>query len=299
MPNKVPRTTAEQIVILKNRGMTFMDEAAAQSLLHTISYYRLKGYWWDMQSDSINHTFYPNSIFENIVKRYIFDRELRLILFDAIELIEIALRTKMIYNMAIAHGGLWYLDPSLFMNAQTHAETLVILKNEFANSKEIFAVDFRNRHPQNDPDVWIIFEVASMGTLSKIYKNINHQLPAKSLIANEMGLNLHNELSSWLEAISYIRNIIAHHSRIWSKNMVKRPMQLANPMNQWLQFPITPVQEKKPFYIISAMMYLCNSINPDHTVKKKILDLINDNSDLQIYKLGFFNNWQNEPLWQQ
>ena len=56
------------------------------------------------------------------------------------------------------------------------------------------------------PDAWVIFEVATFGTLSKIYKNLNHQIPEKAKIANEFGINLHNELSSWLEAISYLRN---------------------------------------------------------------------------------------------
>lgn len=69
----------------------------------------------------------------------------------------------------------------------------------------------------NKPDAWIIFEVATFGTLSKIYKNLNHQLPEKARIANEFGLNMHTELSSWLEAISYLRNIVAHHSRVESK----------------------------------------------------------------------------------
>ena len=65
----------------------------------------MKGYWWDMQNDRINQTFYPNSRFETVIERYNFDRHLRLILFDAIERIEIALRTKMIYHLSIAYGS--------------------------------------------------------------------------------------------------------------------------------------------------------------------------------------------------
>jgi len=55
-------------------------------------------------------------------------------------------------------------------------------------------------------------EVATLGDLSKLYRNIDHQLPAKSRIANEFGLNIHSDLASWLEAIAYLRNIVAHHS---------------------------------------------------------------------------------------
>ena len=113
-----------------------------------------------------------------------------------------------------------------------------------------------------------------------------------------MGLRLHNELSSWLEALTYIRNIIAHHSRIWSRNMVKTPIHhLKNPVGQWFANPLTQVQTKKPFLIISTMLYLCNQVTPNHQIKSKILYLFQTNPTIPIYKLGFLNNWQNEPLW--
>ena len=141
-------------------------------------------------------------------------------------------------------------------------------------------------------------EVASLGTLSKFYKNLHHQLPEKSLIANEMGLNLHSELSSWLEAIAYVRNIIAHHSRLWSRNMVKRPIDnINNPTGLWFNRSFNQVQKKKPFLIISTMIYLCNKVTPNHNIKTKILELINNNPNVPIYKLGFLNRWDSQPLW--
>ena len=163
MSNKAAREIKDQIQLLKSRGMLFHDEALADSTLHNISYYRLKGYWWDMQADKVQHQFNANSYFEDV-------------------------------------------------------------------------------------DAWKILEIASFGTLSKIYKNLAHQLPEKSLIAKEFGLSLHNELSSWLEAIAYVRNIIAHHSRLWSRNMVKSPIdRITNPTNPWLSVHLVPVQRKKPF----------------------------------------------------
>lgn len=93
--------------------MLFHDEGAAKNTLKNISYYRLKGYWWEMQSDVQQHLFYPNSYFEDVLNKYEFDRELRLVLFYAIEIIEVALRTKMIYHLSQAYGGLWYINDSL------------------------------------------------------------------------------------------------------------------------------------------------------------------------------------------
>lgn len=231
---------------------------------------------------------------------------MRLILFDAIERIEIALRTKIIYHMYMAYGGLWYLDENLFETTPMpsnkiitiYQNTILELKKEYYRSQEIFIKDHRRRHPNDDADAWKILETTSLGTLSKLYKSLKYQLPEKATIAKEMGLNLHNELSSWLEAITYIRNIIAHHSRLWSRNMIKRPIsRINNSIGQWFEKPLTSVQAKKPFLIISCMIYLCNKITPGHQIKSKILELFNNNPDLAIYKLGFLNNWTNESLW--
>lgn len=288
--------------------MLFRDEQKAHRLLENISYYRLKGYWWDMQDDFSLHKLKPNTFFEDIIDRYNFDRDLRLILFDAIERIEIALRTKMIYHLSLSYGGLWYLDPALFESTTlklpggtfktVHQNTIDELQKEFQRSQEIFIQDHRRRYPNQGADAWKILEVASLGTLSKLYKNLKHQLPEKALIAKGMGLNLHSELSSWLEAITYVRNIIAHHSRLWSRNMVKTPVhKLKNPLGQWFTNPLTPVQVKKPFLIISTMVYLCDAIIPGHQIRTRILSLFGTYSQIPIYKLGFLNNWQKEPLW--
>ena len=298
MPNKPARTINEQLQILKERGMLFKNELEAKKYLQNISYYRLKGYWWDMQADRLTHTFQANTFFDDVIDRYNFDRNLRLILFDAIEHIEIVLRTKMIYYLSLSYGATWYLQTNLFTDIEKHATHINLLKKEFNYSQEIFIKDHKRKYPNTDAESWKIIEIATMGTLSKFYKNLKHQLPEKSIIAKEMGLNLHSELSSWLESIVYVRNIIAHHSRLWSRNMVKRPIDnLNNPLDLWLNITLTPVQKKKPFLIISSMIYLCNKSIPKHNIKTKILNLIAENPNVPIYKLGFLNNWNNQDLW--
>lgn len=72
-----------------------------------------------------------------------------------------------------------------------------------------------------NPDAWMIFETATFGTLSKMYKNLLNQSPLKSRIANEFGLYSARELSSWLEAISVLRNIIAHHQEYGIKYFLR------------------------------------------------------------------------------
>lgn len=239
---------------------------------------------------------------------YEFDRELRLVLFYAIEIIEIALRAKLIYHLSQSYGSLWYLDSTLFDDMHLFEQQRNELQDEFARSGEIFVKDFKQKLPTinsdpkiwespEHPDAWLILEVATFGNLSKMYKNLKHQLPQKAAIAKEFGLNFHNELSSWLESISYLRNIVAHHSRVWSRTMVKTPMKVVNPNHPWLQINLSNFQEKRPFHIISTMLYLCNMVYPDNIFKQKLFDLFAKYPQMPIYKLGFSNQWKQENIW--
>ena len=305
MVNKPAYTITDQIALLKQRGMIFCDENSAHDFLANINYYRLRGYWWDMQSDYTLHTFKPDTYFEDVIERYDFDRCLRLILFDAIERIEIALRTRMIYHLSISYGGLWYLNSSLFDNTTITANGKTVYQNalealllEIERSQEIFIREHFRNYPNQPADAWKFLEVASMGTLSKLYRSLENHLPEKSVIANEMGINSPPVFSGWMESIVFVRNIIAHHSRLWGYTMKKTPaVNLNNPTGQWFVNPLVSAQLKKPFLIISCMIYLCNKISPGHHIKNMILKLIDENPTVPIYKLGFLNNWHTEPLW--
>jgi abortive infection bacteriophage resistance protein len=109
--------------------MLFRNEDDAYNILANINYYRLRGYWWDMQSDYTRHLFKPKTYFEDVIDRYEFDRRLRLILFDAIERIEIALRTRMIYHLSICIRRLWYLNASIFDNSTITANEKSLYQN--------------------------------------------------------------------------------------------------------------------------------------------------------------------------
>lgn len=97
----------DQIALLQSRNMAFINAADAPHFLSNISYYRLKGYWWEMQADKVNHHFINESVFEDVIDLYNFDRHFRLIVFNAIERIEISLRSKLIYHLSITHGLEW------------------------------------------------------------------------------------------------------------------------------------------------------------------------------------------------
>lgn len=306
MSNQKPRTIEEQIKLLRSRGMQFSNEENAKQCLAHISYFRLKYYWTDMRDEETEHDFKEGALFDNVIARYNFDRSLRLILFDAIEIIEVALRAKIINHLSQAKdSGLWYLDASLFERSDYYEEFVLDLKYEFDRSTEPFAKEYIAGHSNWDwesmdgdnPDAWMILESATFGTLSKMYKNLKSQLPERAAIANDFGLYSAKELSSWLEAISVLRNIIAHHSRLWNRSLAKQVTNPKGHRDKWLQNQLTDNQKKKPYGVITAMLYLCNAVYPDNQIKEKLLALIDSSTSIPYYKYGFTGDWRKEPIW--
>jgi abortive infection bacteriophage resistance protein len=296
-------TVTGQITLLKRRGMLFRDEAWARKRLQSVSYYRLRDYWQDCQVES-SDKFEPDTYFEDIMFRYEFDRKLRFILFSGIEQIEIAIRTKVINLLSASYGELWYLNRTLFETSTTmkdgiiqtaHLHTISKLQEEFNRALEVFT-----RERVQPAEAWKLMEIASFGTLVKLYKCLHRNLRERGLIAKELGVNSPRVFFGWLESIALIRNMIAHHSRLWNRVMEKSPrMQLKNPCGAWFTRPLHYNQISKPFSTISCIVYLCNHLTQSDELKHQILSLIKEYPAVPIYKYGFFNHWEREPIWRE
>lgn len=286
--------------------MSFPDKEAAIDLFSRVSYSRLKYYWRDLIEQDSDGDFKDGTVFTTIIERYSFDHNLRVILFDAIETIEVALRAKIINHMSKAAGnGLWYLDTTLFEDERRHQEFVLDLKYEFARSTEPFAKNYISDHPDWDsdtlggdnPDAWLIIEVATFGTLSKMYKNLKSQLPQRSAIANDFGLYSSKDLSNWIEVISLMRNIVAHHSRLWNRSLGKKIIEPKGRCNAWLNGGLTELQKKKPYAVICAIAYLCKSVNAYHSFANSVKWLCSEYPNIPLGKYGFPVRWEKEPLW--
>lgn len=285
--------------------MAFGDLDLAKSYLSRVSYFRLKYFWIDMLEDDSDN-FKENSRFEEVIERYEFDKALRQILFKAIETLEVGIRTKIITTLSTATGtGLWYLDSNLFENRDFHEDFVLDIKYEFARSTDPFAREFilENDNWNADsigganPDAWMIFETATFGTLSKMYKNLKAQSPLKSAIANELGLYSSRDLSSWLESITILRNTVAHHSRLWYRIFTKKPVNISRHKYPWLKAVMPENQRKRAFGIISCLLYLSNAIEPNNNLKEEIVNLVSSHPSVPIRMLGFPSDWRTNPIW--
>lgn len=305
--SKVPYTKpalnyASQLLQLKNRGLIVENDKKALHLLENISYYRLSGYWYPMLAvPKTSHNFKSGSTFNNAYKLYCFDRELRKLILGELEKIEIAVRTKMIYELSHRHGAFWYRNPSLFTNATEHQTTLTKILIEYKRSDEIFIVDFRRKYNDPMPPSWIMLEIVSFGSLSKLYKNLvgAHD---RRIIANYFGLD-DKTFESWLHNFVYIRNVCAHHSRLWSRVMRITPRIPDNPsynfLNNTIKYNSTgqPTNNNKTYFLLSMIIYLLNIINPHHTFKIKLFRLLKSYPMVDVHAMGFSTGWETEILW--
>jgi abortive infection bacteriophage resistance protein len=295
---KSPITIQDQIILLQSRNMLFKDINNAPKLLGNISYYRIKGYWWEMQDDFINHIFKIDTYFENVVDLYNFDRQFRLIIFNAIERIEISLRTKLIYHLSLSYGPHWYFNPSIFEDQKRFTSFLGKINLDISNSSEEFIVKHFANHSTELPESWKALEVLTLGTLSKLYSNLKHQLPEKNRIAMEFGLNNQKYLASWLLTITVLRNIIAHHGRLWNRVIINKYDWPSNTSNPILSYIPNNHQRRKIFPILSAIIYMNDKISMGNNIKQELFNLFLQYPNTELSKMGFPTNWKTEPIWQ-
>ncbi len=296
---KKPLTYLQQSDLLQQRNMVIHDRPTALSALSKISYYRLSAYWYPFrQRDSsgwVTDNFIAGTSFEEAVNRYEFDRKLRLLVLDAIERIEVSLRTKLTYHLAHQYGPYGHTDSANFHPRFHHAHWLSELELKEANrSQEEFIRHFKN-HYRGFPrlPVWIATEVMSFGLLSKLFRGLKHQ--DKRIIGETYELHP-KTLADWLHVLTYVRNICAHHGRLWNRELAIRPVLQGLDKN-WLPSK-TPTNNR--LFIILLIINQLLKVNHNNTDWQKSLENLIAPiiaNPLLRQSMGFPSDWQTHALW--
>lgn len=294
IPFTKPATTyGEQVELLKRRGMAFGDEAQAQFYLEHLNYYRLGAYWLPFETDHGNHRFQPGTRFEDVLELYKFDRELRLLMMDAIERVEVSVRAHWAYAMAHLHGPHAHLDASLANNEERWRDNLKKMRKEVSRSDEVFIRHLRRTYAEELPPVWAVCEVMSLGLLSKWYGNLQ-PMATRSAIASVYGVD-EAVLASWLHHLSMIRNICAHHARLWNREF-KRTPKIPGSKPEGLAHAFIP-QSRRLYNALIILLYWMDTIAPAHTWRDRLKDLLHHH-ETRLPAMGFPANWPHRPLWQ-
>lgn len=290
--NQPQISVAEQISLLKSEGLTFSDENKAQHILENISLFRMKSYLMPLRQTN-SRQFKEGASFEDAYSLYKFDSALRKMICSELEKIDVSIRTQLSLIMGDEAGIYWFENPDNFRNTSRHATLLTNLQSELRRSDDDAIVGFQQRYSNSFPPSWMTFEISSFGTLSMMYKwlNAGH---ARRKVARFYGLT-DTVMESWLHSIVYIRNICAHHSRLWNRRL---SINAVVPRNTHLPFINTPHDTKRVYYILSIILYYLQAVNPQNTFVARFKSLLAEYPKVDTIAMGFPSNWGNETLWQ-
>jgi abortive infection bacteriophage resistance protein len=295
--NKQAISINEQLAKLKAQGLLIPDELKAISYLSNISYYRLRAYTYPFQdNEDPEHPFIRPISFEDIINLYLFDSQFRLLVLDAIEKIEISIRTQVIYHWAINYGSHWHLDSALFRDSQQFARDNTRLQQEVNRSTEIFIDHYKKKYKRPpEPPCWMSLEVSSFGLLSQIFKNLKTG-SEKEAVTKYYGLKNVGIMENWMHSFSNIRNIAAHHGRLWNRRLtahIKLPTQTTHPfINNKMILPY------KIYAPLCCIKYVLDIISPGHSFTKRMIDLLSNFPLVQEKDMGFPDKWRDELFWQ-
>ena len=140
-------TVAEQVALLKARGLIIRNEVRAAHFLEAVSFFRLSPYMRPFQAaDNPDHAFQPGTGFRQLSRLYDFDRRLRLLVMDALERAEVAARAAISNHMGPAHGAHWYLQRHLSRNRYDHARMLSTIESAQQKARQDYWTNSINSH---------------------------------------------------------------------------------------------------------------------------------------------------------
>lgn len=291
-------TVDQQLEQLIRRGMVITDPDAARHHLLHINYYRLRAYWLPDEIPSATpgeHAFKPGTRFETILDLYSFDRKLRLLVMDAIERVEVSLRTRWAYVLSLRHGAHGYLAPALFRKQAEHEKCLRKLREELERSHETFVLHYRRTYTEPElPPFWGICEVLTFGQLSLWFQNLASG-DDRAEIARPYGVD-EQILKSFAHHLTYVRNVCAHHSRLWNREMTIGMKIPARP--EWLGAAFNEIKPKRLYNTLVMLAYMLDIISPHSHWRTNLRDLLDQHPDVNLAVMGFPEDWRLSPLWE-
>lgn len=302
----------KQLELLESRGMIVEDRSAAEDYLRRVAYYRLSGYWYplrriDKRASIVKQApvrldeFEEGSRFEDVVRLYVFDKKLRLLALDALERIELAVRVDVAHLLGrqdpLAHRCEKYLDGRFTKNraqgARRHAPTQheVWLKRynelEFRARREPFVTHHLERY--GALPIWVAIELWDFGLLSRLFAGMRRR--DRDEIARFYAVKNGRVFAQWLRSLNFIRNVSAHHSRLWNINV----KELTDVPPDWP----SALRKERPFFAFCLMQHLLMKISPSSSWHERFKLLLRDEfpSAFRLDDLGWYSQWEEWPLW--
>ena len=293
--NKPYKTARDLAQLLQTRGLTINDLNRAENYIRHIGYYRLSAYMYPHLEDPKERHIYKNKkTFQNILDLYKFDKKLRLLIFNEIEKIEIAVRSSIVNNASeYFNDPYWITNSKYFIYPDKFAKTISLIDKELKHSKEDFILHFKAKYSNSYPPAWILAEILPLGILMNVFYNIKDK-KLKKRVAKEFGLQV-KPFESWTTIITLTRNSCCHHSRVWNKQNTMVAMEPNHITKPWIKLP---TDRLRIYFNLCIIKWFLGDISPNNTLKNKICNLLAEYPCIDISAMGFPADWLTEELWQ-
>ena len=324
MPYDRPwKSFEDQLNLLKSRGLAVGDEKRAREYLERLGYYRLSAYWYpfrkytieqDASTGKLSHRredeFIENARFQDAVELYVFDKRLRLLALDALERIEVGVRVDVAYLLG-ERDTFAYQNPSELhgkfttkKNTSTgitdHEEWLNKYEQLVERSREPFVEHYKNTHGLPLP-IWVAIELLDFGLLSKLFAGLKFK--DKETISAKYGVSSGPVFASWLRSLNFLRNICAHHSRLWNRNIIDQPkLAPAGEIAVFDQFAGKPDLLARPFLLFCITQWMMRQLCPNSSWGTRFKSLLsefpeNRTGKVEVNDIGIVPGWETWDLW--
>jgi abortive infection bacteriophage resistance protein len=318
----------QQVDKLDGRGVDVNPRDRTTALLGAIGYYRLTGYLYPLRRSEqrtdedgrvrthVLSDYRPGASIEHISQVIAFDRRLRMLVMDGVERIEVAVRMRIGYVLG-RRSAFAHLDTGTFVPAfveeqmdketgsrtrpSKHAEWLQRVAERRDSSDEAFVVHFRDKYDGQMP-IWALTEILELGHLSRLYQGLNEDDSEE--IAKAFGVPTKKLMASWLASVNYVRNVAAHHARLFNRklqNAPSRPKAGVVPLLDHLRDETTPKGVFGVYNALAVIAYLLRSVDGDTEWRHRLVRLLGTfptSPDLTIAALGVPHEWDGLALWQ-
>jgi abortive infection bacteriophage resistance protein len=315
-PLKPYLTATEQIALLKKRGLAIPDDVVGLQALARFGYYRLSGYYYPLRKTNPvgvpgrQDEFVENSSLDLVVRLADFDKRLRLLALDAIESVETAVRVAIAHRLGkldpLAHRNPKLLDSKFIEKRRNPRSGKImspyeewILRFEAAcrDSKEEFAKHHEDNYPAMP--IWVAVELWDFGMLSRFYEGLQRR--DRDALAKMFAPIDGPIFINWLRCFNFIRNVAAHHSRLWNRTL---PDVLKLPALEacWNLKPLHSgvTTRSKLFGAFTCLRLILRKIHPDSTWHQRVKDHIAtfpDSTLISLASASFAPGWMDLPIW--
>lgn len=298
----------------EQRGLDLEDRDRAARYVRHIGYYRLSAYVrsFEEHRDLVR----KGTTFDDVLSLYIFDRKLRLLVLDALERIEVATRAAISDHMSLIGGPHWYEDRQHFSNGSKHERLLHEVDDivraqlgrpaerpardhSFVSALEHYVVTHYGQ-PRRPPS-WLVLEEFSLGSVRALYSNLSRSTD-KGVVADSLGLKA-PVLESWLLTYQRVRNISAHHGRLWNRGLGVYPAIPKSRSIVWIDdrdlFARDAWRAQRLFPVLVSFQSILHTISPGSRWSQRLADLLAEHDDVPLGPMGIPSEWRSDPFWPQ